>query len=165
MKLLGGALVVLSGFLMGLQTVERLRSDVKRRSALCGMLEGLSYELGRFRTPLPDAFSALCAQSEGAALHLCRSVSEALSQPEPAVFSKAWARALDGVPGREREILSPLGSVLGRYGTEEQLSALERCRRDMERLLTEGRDRLRERGRVCVGLWAAVGLMAAVVLI
>lgn len=165
MRLFGAALVVLAGVLMGLQRLERLRRDVQRRTALCRMLEGLSYELRRFRTPLPEAFSALCAQSEGAALHLCGTVSGLLSRSEPMVFSEAWARALEQVPLREREILSPLGGVLGCYGTEEQLSALDRCRRDMERLLSEGRDCLRERGRVCVGLWAAAGLMTAVVLI
>lgn len=164
MRLLGAALVVLAGVLMGLQRAAELRRAVQCRATLCRMLEGLSYELGRFRTPLPEVFSSLCTQCEGAALALCRAVSESLNGEQP-VFSAAWARGLTLVPPREREILAPLGSVLGRYGTEEQLPALERCRRDMESLLSEGRERLRARSGVCVGLWAAAGLMAAVVLI
>lgn len=164
MRLLGAALVVLAGVLMGLQRAAELRRAVQGRAALCRMLEGLSYELGRFRTPLPEVFSSLCAQCGGEALTLCRAVSESLSGEQP-VFSSAWAEGLSLVPPRERDILAPLGSVLGRYGTEEQLPALERCRREMEELLSEGRERLRERSGVCVGLWTAAGLMAAVVLI
>lgn len=164
MKLTGAALVVLAGVLMGLLRVKELRRTVRERAALCRILEELSYELGRFRTPLPEVFSALCARSEGAALSLCRTVSERMNG-EQAAFSAAWTEGIALLPPREREIMDSLGNVLGRYGTEEQLSALERCLREMEDILTEGREQLRERSGVCVGLWAAAGLMAAVVLI
>lgn len=164
MRLLGAVLVVLAGVLMGLQRAAELRRTVQDRAALCRMLEGLSYELGRFRTPLPEVFSGLCAQSEGVALSLCRAVSRRMNG-EQAAFSAAWAEETALLPPREREILAPLSGVLGRYGTEEQLPALERCLREMEGLLSEGQERRRERSGVCVGLWAAAGLMAAVVLI
>lgn len=164
MRLLGAVLIVLAGVLMGLQRAAALRRTVQDRAALCRMLEGLSYELGRFRTPLPEVFSALCAQSEGVALSLCRAVGDRLNG-EQAAFSVAWAEGISFLSPREREILAPLGCVLGRYGTEEQLPALERCLREMEGLLSEGRERLRERSGVCVGLWTAAGLMTAVVLI
>lgn len=164
MRMLGAVLIVLAGVLMGIQRAAAFRRTVQDRTALCRMLEGLSYELGRFRTPLPEAFTTLCARSEGAAVSLCRAVSERLNG-EQAAFSAAWAEGVSLLPPREREVLAPLGDILGRYGTEEQLPALERCLREMEELLTEGRERLRERSGVCVGLWAAAGLMAAVVLI
>lgn len=164
MRPLGAVLIVLAGVLMGLQRAAELRRTVQTRAALCRMLEGLAYELGRFRTPLPEVFSTLCAQSEGAALSLCRAISERMNG-EQAAFSAVWMEAISLLSPREREILAPLGSVLGRYGAEEQLPALERCLREMEELLSEGRERLRERSGVCVGLWAAAGLMAAVVLI
>lgn len=165
MRILGALMIVLSGLLMGLKRAAGLRRDVECRAALCRMLEGLSYELGRFRTPLPEIFSTLCAQSGNEAKTLCSLVSEELSRRETKPFSEIWTSALGFIPLREREILMPLGGVLGRYGTEEQLGALERCRREMEDLLAEGRERLRERSGVCVGLWTAAGLMAAVVLI
>lgn len=165
MRFLGAGLLVLAGLLMGLQKAAALQRDVERRAAFCRMLEGLSYELGRFRTPLPEAFSALSGQCAGEARALCAVVRDGFFRSSPGAFSDIWAGGLAAVPPAEREILVPLGNVLGRYGTEEQLSALDHCRRDMEELLAQGQTRLREQGRVSVGLWTAAGLMTAVVLI
>lgn len=165
MRVVGAGLLVLAGLLTGLQKAAGLQKDVERRGDLCRMLEGLAYELGRFRTPLPEVFSLLSDQCAGEAKTLCTAVRDGFSCSAPGAFSAIWENGLAAVPPTEREILVPLGSILGRYGTVEQLSALDRCRRDMEELFTLGQTRLREQGRVSVGLWTAAGLMTAVVLI
>lgn len=164
MRRLGALMVVLAGMLMGVRRAVALGHTVRLRSSLCRMLEGMRYELGRFRTPLPELFSALSVPWDGEAAALCRRAAEMLTAGQMS-FSALWEDALAPLPAREREILQPLGNILGRYGTEEQLAALERCVREMENALQEGQTRLRERSGVCVGLWTAAGLMAAVVLI
>ena len=73
--------------------------------------------------------------------------------------------ALGELPDRERDILLPLGQVLGRYGAQEQMRALTLCRRDMERARDEARARVRERGSVYAGLSAAAGAICAVLLL
>lgn len=164
MRSLGALMVVLAGMLMGVRRAAALGHTVRLRSSLCRMLEGMRYELGRFRTPLPELFSALSVPCQGEAADLCRRAAELLAAGQMS-FSALWEDVLTSLPAREREILVPLGGILGRYGTEEQLAALERCAREMESALREGQERLRERSGVCVGIWTAAGLMAAVVLI
>ena len=165
MRWLGAALLILSGVSMGLRTAAELWETVKRRESLCRVLDCMAYELERFRTPLPELFSGLAAESTGAAQQLCMAVNERFSGAEQMSFSFIWGRAMESMPLPERECLAPLGSVLGRYGTAEQLLAIERCRKDMERHLQKARDDQRERGRTGLGLWTAAGLMAAVLLI
>lgn len=165
MRWLGAALLILAGVSMGLQTAAELRETAKRRESLCRMLERMAYELGRFRRPLPELFSGLRAGSAGLAQQLCVTVSRELSESEKIPFSQVWSRAVEPLPPPERECLAPLGTVLGCYGTEEQLLAIERCRKEMERYLQKARDDQRERSRTGLGLWTAAGFMAAVLLI
>lgn len=165
MRLTGGILLVLAGLMGGLQSASRLREDVLRRESLLRLLEGLSYEMKNFRPPLPALFSAMSGRTAGEGRELCLRILEGLEQPGNPRFAPLWEESLCPLPSRERDVLRPLGSVLGQYAAEEQLQALERVRGEMERLSDEARVRMRERGRVSIGLWTAAGLMAAVILI
>lgn len=165
MRLTGGIFLVLAGLMGGLRSVSELRENVRRRECLLRLLDGLSYEMKNFRPPLPALFSAMSGRTEGAGRELCLRISEGLEKPGNPRFACLWEDAVCLLPPGEREALRPLGSVLGQYAAEEQVRALERVRGEMERLLDEARVRMRERGRVSVGLWTAAGLMAAVILI
>lgn len=165
MSWLGAFLVTAAGFFMGFSGCRELGNTVRRRGQLCWLLERLAGELESFCSPLPELFGALEGNFEDDCAGLCRRVREMLSCPEGESFGEIWAGALACLPRRERQILLPLGSVLGRYGAAEQLPAIFRCRREMERALQEARDRRRELGRVYIGLGTAGGLMLAVLLI
>lgn len=164
MSWLGALLVTAAGFCMGLSGSRELGNTVRRREQLCWLLERLAGELESFNSPLPELFGALEHSFDGELRLLCRHVAEGITGAvEP--FGLIWAGALAYLPRLERQMLLPLGSVLGRYGTAEQLPAIFRCRREMERALQEARDRRRELGRVYIGLGTAGGLMLAVLLI
>lgn len=165
MRLMGAALLSLAGLLLGLGAVRELRADIRRREELCRMLEGMAFELERFHTPLPELFDILSRQTGGAAHILCRNIREGVSELGRVRFSEIWSQGLEALPTVEREILCPLGSVLGRYGTEQILPALENCRREMERAKAAAGTRAEENGRVYIGLCTAGGLMLAVVLL
>lgn len=165
MRLMGAALVCLAGLLLGLGAAGELRADIRRREDLCRMLEGMTFELERFRTPLPELFDTLSRQTGGAAHALCRSVAEAAAELGRVSFSEIWSRGLEMLPAAEGEILRPLGSVLGRYGTEQILPALETCRREMERARAAACVRAEKNSRVYIGLCTAGGLMLGVVLL
>ena len=165
MRLTGAALVTAAGLLIGLLQARRLRDRAERRAELCRMLDGMEFELARFRTPMPALFALLSERLAGDAAALCRDIADGFAAGDGRDMAALWADGIGTLPGPERRILASLGPVLGRYGAEEQLRALESCARDMERARDEAREELRERGRLWVGLSAAGGAALAVLLL
>ena len=129
------------------------------------MLALMAFELGRFCTPLPRLFEKLTELLEGEAAALCGRMACGLERLGERELRQIWAEALRPLPASERKMLLPLGEVLGRYGAEEQLRAVEACRTAMERAREEAADALREKGRVYVGLSAAGAAVLAVLLL
>lgn len=165
MRLTGAVLLTAAGLLAGVTARAAMDARVRRMTELLELLELLDLELGRFRTPMPALFAALSERARGAGAALCRRVGSGLETLGEQPFSDIWAGALADLPTPERDILIPLGTVLGRYGAEEQLMVLERCRRELEQARDEAAAALREKGRMAVGLGAAGGAALAVLLI
>lgn len=161
----GALLLTAAGLLAGLAAAGRMRQRVEEREALERMLERMEFELGQFSTPLPAMFERLADQLPGSAGGLCRRVCAGLPALGERSMADIWAAALESLPEAERQVLLPLGQVLGRYGAEEQRLALAVCREAMARAAEEARTTLRERGRMTVGVSAAgAGLLAVLLL-
>ena len=165
MRLTGAALLILAGLLLGLSAADDMRRRALRRAGLTAMLERMSFELERFKTPLPALFDRLSAQMDGAAAVLCARMRDGLRQLPEGGAPAVWAGALEGLPETERAILLPLGQVLGRYGAGEQLLALEAARAAMAEAAAEARQALREKGRMYIGVSAAGAAALAVLLL
>ncbi len=165
MDWLGALMVAGAGILFGLLGVGEMEKTVRRREELCWFLERLSGELEGFCRPLPELFAYLGGLCAGKSGELCRRTAESLLAPERESFEHIWAGASEPFPRRERQILRPLGSILGRSAVDQQLPAIALCRREMERALEEARERKRELSRVYIGLGTAGGVMLAVLLI
>lgn len=165
MRLTGACLLTAAGLLMGLLAADGLRQRVRLLESLGRLLEGMAFELERFKTPLPALFTQLAAQLEGEAALVCLRMAAGLSQPERRPFAELWGAALDTLPARERRLLLPLGTVLGRYGAEEQLRALTGVQAAVERAGDEARRALEKKGRVYVGVSAAGAAALAVLLL
>ena len=165
MRLTGAALLTAAGFLTGLMTVRSLRASERRRGELCRMLELMVFELGHFHTPMPALFVTLAARTDGAAAQVCRQMEDGLVYLGERGFAGIWNGSLAGLPAREREILRPLGPILGRYGTEEQLRAVDACLGAMNEARNEAAAAVREKGRMYMGLWLAGGAALSVLLI
>ena len=165
MRLTGAALLTAAGLLAGLAKARALRMRADELDGLCRMLERMGFELGRFRTPLPKLFAALAAQMDGQSAALCARAAEGLERLGEQDMAGIWAGALSPLEEREQAALLPLGQVLGRYGTEELLLALDGCRADMERLRDAARIDSRDRGRVAIGVSAAGAAALAVLLL
>ena len=165
MRLTGAALLTGAGLLAGLLAARALGAKARRREELCRLLALLAYELGRFHTPMPALFAALSAQSEGAGKELCRRMENGLTFLGEKTFSQIWTEALVYLPERERDILKPLGQVLGRYGTEEQLRSADACLRAMEQARDEAAVAAREKSRLYIGLSAAGSAALSVLLL
>ncbi len=165
MRLTGAALVTAAGALAGLLWVQRMRERAELLAELVRMLDMVEYELGRFRTPLPELFGKLAGQMEGRTSLFCAAVAEGLAHPGERDMAGLWREALELLPREAAGPLRPLGPVLGRYGAEELVRAAAGCGQAMERVRDQARRELRERGRVAVGLSAAGAAALAVLLL
>ena len=165
MEWLGALMVACAGAVFGLLGAGELEKTVRRREELCWFLDRLSGELEGFCRPLPELFGYLGTLCTGKSGELCRWAAECLLAPEREPFEVVWERASEHLPRRERQILLPLGRVLGRSSVETQLPAITLCRREMERALSEAREKRRDMSRVYIGLGTAGGVMLAVLLI
>lgn len=164
MRVTGAIILVIAGVMWGLTAAGELKKTVRRRETLCRLLEHISWELERFHTPIPELFSALAVTEPGEAGRLCREVAGRLSQLGRISFGEIWTGCISFLSPEERAMLSGLGNVLGRYGTEEQISALESCRREMESAHEKAKKCAQELGRVYIGVSTCAGVMAAVLL-
>ena len=165
MRLTGAALVTAAGLLAGLGVAERMRARAELLAELCRMLDMMEYELGRFRTPMPELFEKLAGLAEGRTGRFCAAGAEGLTHIGQRDMAQIWQDALEELPRPAGDLMRPLGPVLGRYGAEEQLRAVEGCCQAMERARDEARCQLRERGRVAVGVAAAGAAAVAVLLL
>lgn len=165
MRLIGAAFVAASGLLAGFAAARSYRTEAERGAALCRMLELLMFELERFHTPLPELFRSLAARTDGEAAALCRRVADGLAADDPGTFSDIWNACAAPCAPADRTILQPLGGVLGRYGTEEQLAAVGDCLRLARRRRDELRSAAGQRGRLAVSLCACGGALLAVLLL
>ena len=163
MTIIGGALLAAAGLWAGLYTAGTMREQARQARRLFRMTELMRFELERFLTPLPELFESLAERTEGAASDLCGRTASAL-RADGARFREAWAYACGVLRPAEREILLPLGEILGRYGAAEQTSALDAVEAEL-RLYSDGlQASLRDKCRICVGLLTAAGLLSAVLL-
>ena len=165
LKILGAALLVLCGGVLGLGGLKRLREELAFLRSMDGALGIMAAEIELCARPLPELFATLSGRCGGEGKTLAGMVTEGFSSPERASFGAIWASALTGYPRREREILLRLGDVLGRGAVEMQLPVIALCRREMELSLREAAKHRREMSRVYIGLGTAGGMMLAVLLI
>lgn len=164
MRLLGCGLLAGAGVWSGLLAARRVSEDTARCGGWCRMLELMAFELERFRTPLPDLIASLAVRLDGAPCRFCEGVSQRMTE-EFSDLRSAWRSAAEGLPEAEREILRPLGDVLGRFGAEEQAAALASAREQMERLWQTRQNSLRERQKVRFGVLCAGGIVLAIILV
>lgn len=163
MRLLGGGLLAGAGLWCGILAAAQLRRSAARCGSLCGMLELIAFEIARFRTPLPELFASLSERLTGPPGALCSRAAAGLQAGLS--FRAVWRGALHDLPAAEREILLPLGDVLGSFGAEEQTAGLDAALFRMRALERERTAALRDRTRVCVGVCSAGGLLMAVLLL
>ena len=163
MKLLGCGLMAGAGIWSGFLAAGRVSEAVVRCGAWCRMLELTAFELERFRTPLPELFASLSERLDGMPAEVCRRVTSGLAAGT-SCFRTVWLGAVRDLPAREREVLRPLGEVLGRFGAEEQAAAIEAAREQMNELRRERQIASSDRRKICFGVLSAGGILLAVLL-
>lgn len=150
----GAVLLLLGGGLLGRTICQRW---LEREKALSGWLRTLDRWQGEltFRTP---ELSQLLALGEEVLDPLD------LTRLGELPFSQLWREALKKRPltAEDRRLLESLGTILGRYGPEEQVRLLSGVRAEVEDRLRALRRERRERGRVVLTLCFSLGTLLVI---
>ncbi len=152
-RLLGAVLLLVAGGGLGLSLCSQLGRRRRTVALLVEVLYQMEREMTLHLTPLPTLLQGV-EPPLGQYFSICGdAVGEGLS------LRPCWDRLVDGLPhigGEERELLRPLGAVLGQFEGEVQGEAL---RRVADQLAEHG-EMLRQEGQRLGRVYPAVGLTA-----
>ena len=157
LKLLGGALLALSGALLGAGALRERREQETALRRLAAALGRLRTELLETRAPLPELFAQLRAEPFFALLSAGFGT---------APVESLWRRAAmaQPIPEEARAALAALGAVVGRCEAPRQAEELERTRRALLEQSAALRGEIAGRAAHFPGLGAAAGAILAVLL-
>lgn len=166
MKLLGATLLAAAFAAFGVSEALRLRRRARLTSELAAGLELLRGEIVSRLAPMPEAAERLARHGPEGTRKFYAALCAGLENFGGAEFSELWRRSLDLLDiGREaRAALENLGGSLGRYGAQEQSSAISACELELRREAERASEEARVMGRLRAGLAAGAGLILAIVL-
>lgn len=168
-KLMGAVLLIGCGAWWGLQAAGGLLGRVRDLEAWLTALRLLEGELAFSLPDLPDLLEQLSHKAPAPAGGVFAAALRGMDRLGEVSFETIWAAALKASPGRlaahDLETLERLGGVLGRYGWEEQLSALRALRRDLEESRSAAREESGNKGRTYTALGFALGTFLTILLL
>ena len=160
----GALMVMLGGLCLGICGAAELRARARAtESALLG-LRALEREICGRLTPLSEA-AKNAAASAGTPLMGVFAAELEQRGGEHAAECWAFAAASAGLSSRARQIIAPLGPVLGRYDAEEQRKAFTDTIARLAETSGEEREKSRTLGRVSVAMGAGGGLLVVILLL
>jgi stage III sporulation protein AB len=129
LKMIGAALVLLSGALFGFLQAQQLARRPKQIRQLIQALGRLETEISYGLTYLPEALEAIAGQTPHPLSQLFRRIAEMLRSARSSVH-ECWQEAVKEVwagtsmKDSEKDIVSQLGSTLGITDREDQIKHL-----------------------------------------
>ena len=149
-KIIGAALIIAGCGGVGFSMAAAHRREEKSLRQLIRALDFMGCELQYRLTPLPELCRSAAAESGGAVSHLLVNLAtemEAQVAPDAASCMNAALSKTKGLPQRTRKNLMLLGSSLGQFDLQGQLTGLEaarkQCRRELDELSKDRDVRLR----------------------
>lgn len=163
-------MVAAASLAVGMSGAIKLRHRVRSFSALISALEIMKSEICDRLTPMPELLERLASESDSPADIFFRKCISKMSELGICSFSSIWKSAVHQTPelglrGMELSVLTDLGSVLGRYDSEEQKSALTYAIRRLEVFLHKAEGEYSTQGKVKAVLGLAAGLMLVIILV
>lgn len=161
--------MIVAAFLYaGLTLVKSKREHLHTLRELCTALWALHAELNTRCSSLPEAIDTLRA-GKGKCGDFFGCVREDLGRLGERTFSEIWSAAaehtLSPCSADEKAALTALGHTLGAYTLQEQLAAIELCRKKLENNCAAAEKELADYSRSCLGICSALGIILSVILI
>lgn len=150
LKLIGAALIIIGCGSVGFSMAAAHRREEKALRQLIGALDYMGCELQYHLTPLPQLCRNAAAESGGAISQVFLSLAAELENqiaPDASACMSAVLSRTPKLPQRVKKNFLSMGSSLGRFDLQGQLSGLEsarqQCRRELDELSTNRDIRLR----------------------
>lgn len=169
MRYLGAVTVIISALLIGIGKAREEKQKVLMLRELCAFLEMMKNELCSERKSICkfffdeslNEFSALSKFSQ-----LMRSRLRTLGEKR---FSSIWSEIVNdsfsGLPQKSLSALLTLGSSIGKYDSDIQKSAFERCMLILQGECLQAEASLKNNEKMYIGLGGCAGTILALMLI
>lgn len=168
-RIVGGAMLVCCGAWWGLMRAGKLRKRLGALEAWTAALVLLEGELAFSLPALPELLVLLSERAAEPAGEVFAAALAGMEELGRYSFGEIWRRVLAGFPGGlwEEDVLalSRLGEVLGRYGWEEQISALRAVRSGLEEVYRREAGRAAGQGKTWVTVGVCLGTFGAILLL
>lgn len=168
-RLTGALLLTACGGWWGLDRSAALADRVNALEAWEAALELLTGELTFSLPDLPTLFSTLSAQAPPTAGQVFAAALRGLDSLGEKPLAQIWQESLRATPspltGEDLEALDRLGLILGRYGWEEQQTALQSLARHLEERRRGAEAKAAAVGRTYTTLGLALGAFCAILLL
>lgn len=143
-----------------------------RARVLGGFLPALDImrsEIGNCLTPIPELLEKLAAEASHPLDMFFTSCAKEKREKAEVPFSLIWTKNLSRQELRlkpsEKEVLRELGSILGRYGVEEQVGAISRIMHRVSILAENAEGERKRLGKLYAELGVICGVAVVIVLI
>ena len=160
-----GAGLVTSGCAgLGISMALSLKKRLKLLSSIVAAIDYIQAEISYGLTPLPELLNGLAGR-DAALRDLWNAVAGAWKPGES--FSNVWTDKVSELDLKESDRLTfgEIGTILGRYDADRQVSRLAFIKKRLELSLAEAREELKKNGKLFCVLGIACGLAAAILLI
>ena len=169
MTYLGALIVVISALSLGVFKAKEERTKTKTLCELCSMLEMFENEICTNRTPLGKVISARSMKSLVLLRPFLSSMQSGFKDLGDRRFFDIWSESINNtlmlLPEKSKSELIKLGNSLGRYDSDLQRNAIERCMSVLRSECEELESGLKNNEKMYIGLSGGAGLILALMLI
>ena len=159
MKWIGMLLIMVSAAETGCYAASRLRTQADQLRLLRQMILAMMSELKHTLPLVPDLLRSLAAENEYQSLEFLQYAAQNAER-----FPECWTEALktdNALSDNVRSILQTVGNTLGSTTLEGQLSALELCAEQIEKLQETHEEQVKQRGK----LYQSCGILGGIFLV
>lgn len=169
-KILGALFLIGGATVIGVCASGELSLRARVLQGFLPALDIMRSEIGNCLTPVSELLEKLAIEASSPLDALFSSCAEEKRKKPDMPFSLIWAKSLSRADNlklrpNEKEVLRELGSILGRYSAEEQVSAISHIMRRVDTLAESAESDRKRLGKLYTKLGVICGISVVIVLI
>lgn len=165
LKIMGGCIIVICGFLFGNYYAGRLKKRCSVLQAFIGSVVRLQNTIAFTAAPVQELYEELAQEDNEAGQFFARLCTSKWLQKAP---EKAWNKTLlecTALLKEDKEILRQMGQMLGSSDCSSQINQLSLCRTQLEQQLDGARRVAGSNMKLARGLGVFGGIFVVLVLL
>ena len=163
LKIIGGACVILSAFLLGLRLKKDMKDAYVFTDNLISGLDALKEEI-RYKADYLENSMMKASDVSGTAKLFFDKVYSGMTNGEAA--EEAWNNSLSAISSSEvRVLIAETGKQIGKTDTESQIKLLENCTERLKSLYLKQKNRCEKHGDIYPKFGAVAGIFITILLI